>query len=345
MLCSIVIPSRNEEKFIGHCIESVIAQGFPKNELELLIVDGMSQDTTRDIVQKYAQQYPFIKLLENPQQITPCALNIGIKAAQGEIIIRMDAHATYNPDYISKCLQHLQESKADNVGGTMITLPRENTFMGQLIVAVLTSRFGVGNSDFRTGTKQPKETDTVFGGCYHRKIFDRVGLFNEKLPSSQDMEFNLRLKKQGGRIMLFPDVVSYYYTRSDLRSFCRNNFRNGVWAVMPIKYSEIIPVSWRHFIPLFFVISVLVSGMLIFVNRNLSWILVFIVSLYLAVALYFSSKTALNKKDWKYVVVLPFMYLSLHVLYGLGSFWALLQCLVSVDFWKNAIKISHPQKV
>ncbi len=344
MLCSIIIPCRNEEKYIRHCIESVIAQEFPKNELELLIVDGMSRDTTRAIIQKYILQHSFIKLLDNPRWITPCALNIGIKSAQGDIIIRMDAHATYNPDYIPKCVQHLHESKADNVGGTMITLPRENTFIGQLIVAVLTSRFGVGNSDFRTGTQQPKETDTVFGGCYRKEIFDRIGFFNEKLPSSQDMEFNLRLKKQGGRIMLFPDVVSYYYTRSDLRSFCRNNFRNGVWAVMPLKYSEIIPVSLRHFIPLFFVLSIFVVCFLTFEDYRFAWVFAGILALYLATALYFSLRAAVNRKDWRYILALPFMFLSLHVLYGLGSFWALLQCLVSVDFWKNVIKISQTQK-
>ncbi|MDD5354798.1 MAG: glycosyltransferase family 2 protein, partial [bacterium] len=263
----------------------------------------------------------------------------------GDIIIRMDAHATFSPDYISRCVQHLQESKADNVGGAMITLPRENTFMGQLIVAVLTSRFGVGNSDFRTETKQPKETDTVFGGCYRKEIFTRIGFFNEKLPRSQDMEFNLRLKKQGGRIILFPDVVSYYYARSDLRSFCRTNFRNGVWVVMPLKYSEIIPVSLRHFIPLLFVLSILAFGFLTVIDYCFAWVLAGLLALYLAAALYFSFRIAVNRKDWRYLLTLPLMFLSLHVLYGLGSFWALLQCLLSVDFWKNAVIISHPQKV
>ena len=110
---------------------------------------------------------------------------------------------------------------------------------------------------FRVHTDEPKWVDTVFGGCYRREVFDRVGLFNENLVRGQDMEFNLRLKKAGGKTLLVPDIVSYYYARSDIKSFWKHNFTNGVWAILPFLYSPIMPVSWRHLVPLIFVTAFL----------------------------------------------------------------------------------------
>ena len=171
-LVSVIVPCRNEEKFIEKCFDSIVSQDYPNEKLEILIVDGMSEDKTREILKEYQKKYLFIKVLDNLEKIAPIALNIGIKIANGEIIIRMDSHATYDKKYISKCVKYLIENNADNVGGTMVTLPENNSLTARAIALALSHPFGVGNSHFRMATKKLKSVDTVFGGCYRNEIYD-----------------------------------------------------------------------------------------------------------------------------------------------------------------------------
>ena len=318
---SVIIPCRNEEKFIAKCLGSIIANDYPKDKLEVSVVDGMSEDGTREMVEGYVQQHPFVRVLDNPKNITPAAFNIGIQQAKGEIITIMSAHATYEKDYIAKCVKYLDEYKADNVGGTMITIPRDNTFVSKAIVLALSHRFGVGSSVFRTGSKKPKWVDTVFGGCYKREVFDKVGLFNENLTSTQDREFNLRLKNAGGRILLHPEIVSYYYARSDFKSFCKNNFRKGVWAIYPLKFVKHMPASWRHLVPLVFVSGLIGSAALSVFSQIFLWLFLFILGSYALTNVYFSIKIRAREKDFRYLFVMPIIFATLHAGYGLGSLW------------------------
>ena len=329
---SIIIPCRNEEKYINKCLDSVINQDYSKEILEVLVIDGMSKDNTKKILEDYSHRYHFIRYLENPKKITPCALNIGIKNAKGEIIIRMDAHAKYEKYYISKCVKYLNEYNVDNVGGNMITLPIEDTLIGRSIVKVLTSKFGVGNSAFRTGSKEPKFVDTVFGGCYRKEVFDKIGLFNENLSSSQDMEFNLRLIRSGGKILLVPDILSYYYTRSNPVSFIKNNFRNGFWAVYPLKFVK-IPLRWRHYIPLAFVSALLGSALLAFYWRIFGYFFLFITGLYLLGNAFFSAKIVVSEKNWRYFFITILTFTIFHLSYGFGSMVGLVKVLFSKNFW------------
>ena len=334
---SIIIPCRNEEIYIGKCLNSIIANDYPKNKLEVLAVDGMSEDGTRRIVEGYTQRYPFIKLLDNPKRITPTALNVGIQRAKGDVIIWMSAHNHYEKDYISRSVESLNKYGADNVGGIMKTLPRENNFTGRAIVASLSHRFGVGNSYFRAQTDKPKWVDTVFGGCYRRDIFDRIGLFNENLVRGQDMEFNLRLKKAGGKILLVPDIVSYYYARSDIRSFWKHNFTNGVWAILPFLYSPVIPVSWRHLVPLIFVAGLIGSAVLGFLLPVFFWLFLVILGSYVLANLTASFRIALQKRDLRYLVVMPFIFGILHFGYGLGSLLGVFKILGTAQFWQKSL--------
>ena len=327
---SIIVPCRNEENYIGKCLDSIIAQDYPGESLGVLVVDGMSEDGTRDIIRSYTQEHSFIRLLDNPKKITPCALNTGIKNAKGEIILWMSAHNRYEKDYISKCIKYLKEYNADNVGGIMATMPRNNIFLGRAIASVLSHPFGVGNSVFRIGAKEPKWVDTVFGGCYKREVFDKIGFFNENLARGQDMEFNLRLKKAGGKILLHPEIVSYYYARSDFKSFCKNNFRNGIWVILSFKYTKVMPVSLRHLIPFVFVLSIVVSGVLSFFSSAFFWLFLLIVGLYFLTNIYFSIKIALRKKNIKYLFIMPIIFLSLHLGYGLGSIVGAIKLLLPV---------------
>jgi cellulose synthase/poly-beta-1,6-N-acetylglucosamine synthase-like glycosyltransferase len=334
-MVSLILPCRNEERFIGSCLDSIIANDYPKEKLEVLAIDGMSEDGTRNVIEDYTKNYPWIRLFENFKRITPVALNIGITNAKGEIIIRMDAHNCYEKDYVIRSVESLEKYGADNVGGIMRTLPREDTFTGQAIVASLSHRFGVGNSYFRVQTDEPKWVDTVFGGCYRREVFDRIGLFNQNLVRGQDMEFNLRLKKAGGKILLVPDIVSYYYARSDVKSFWTHNWNNGIWAILPFQHSPIMPVSLRHLVPLIFVISLIGSAILGVFVKPFFWLFLAILGSYVLANLGASFQIAWREKDPKYLVVMPFFFGMLHFGYGLGSFWGVLKLMTASRFWKN----------
>ncbi len=318
-IVSIIIPCRNERKYISRCLDSIVSQNYPKDKLEILVVDGVSEDGTREIIEEYSERFPFVRLLSNPQKITPVAINMGIKEAKGEIIVRVSGHATYQQDHISKCLKYLEEYKADNVGGKIITVSRDNTFVGKAITSGLSCCFGVGDSYFRTGSKQPRWVDTVFGECCRRDVFDKIGFFNEKLVRGQDMEFSLRLKKAGYRTLLVPEILVYYHARSDFRSFLRHNFINGIWAVYPFKFSNVIPVSLRHLVPLVFVLSLAVTGTLSFLVSFFKWVFLGIIFSYCLANICISAKMALEKKDFRYLFFMPIVFATLHISYGLGS--------------------------
>jgi len=309
---SIIIPCRNEERYIGKCLDSIVSQDFSKEILEVLVIDGMSEDKTKEIVAKYASKYSFIKLLDNSKKFTPFGLNIGVKEAKGEIILRMDAHASYEKDYISKCVKYLNEFNADNVGGILKTLPAENTISAEAIALSLSHPFGVGTSYFRLGAKEPREVDTVFGGCYKREVFEKIGLFNENLKRSQDIEFNLRLKRTGGKILLVPDIISYYYPKSNLEDFFLHNFEDGTWAVLPLKFVK-TPLKLRHYIPLIFVLTLPLS-----------------IWPYIPISLFFSAQIAFCEKDLRLFFVMPLVFATRHFGYGLGSIFGLIKLFVQI---------------
>jgi len=325
---SIIIPCRNEEKYIGKCLDSIIANNYPKDKLEILVIDGMSGDGTREIIEKSKIQNPTsnIQMLDNPKKITPVGLNIGTKKAKGEIIIRIDAHATYEKDYISKCVEYFKKYDADNVGGIIKTLPEKDSILAKAIAFTLSHPFGTGTSYFRIGSKGPRWVDTVFGGCYKKEVFEKIGLFNENLARSQDLEFNLRLKKAGGKILLVPEIISYYYPKSNLKDFFIHNFEDGIWAIYPLKFVK-IPFGLRHYFPLLFVTSLIGSAFFsIFFPVFLKFFLL-ILLFYFLVNLYFSLKIAVKEKDFKYFFIMPIVFATRHFGYGLGSILGLIKLL------------------
>ena len=171
---SVIIPCRNEEKFISKCLDSLIKQNCSKENLEILVIDGMSEDRTRELVAQFSERHSFIKLLENPKKITPAALNIGIESAQGGIIIRMDAHSVYREDYIANCVKYLNEYDADNVGGVLITVPAKNTMTAKAITFALSCPFGRGNAHYRKGCSEGiKWVDTVLAAATAKKSLKR----------------------------------------------------------------------------------------------------------------------------------------------------------------------------
>jgi len=327
-LVSVIIPCRNEEKFISRCLDSIVTNDYPKEKLEVLIIDGMSDDKTREIIDGYIKQYSYIKLLDNHKKFTPFALNIGVKESKGEIIIRMDAHSTYKKDYISTCIKYLNEYDADNIGGIWKIIPREKTLVAKSIAFASSSIFGAGDAYYRSGySGQPKWVDTVFGGCYRREVFNKIGLFNENLLRSQDMEFNLRLKKAGGKILLAPDIISYYYPKSNLKDFFVHNFEDGVWITYPLKF-RIKAFCWRHLMPLIFVSSLIGTIILGTFTPIFFWLFLTIIVMYLLTNIYFSMKIAAKQKDIRYLFLIPVAFATRHIGYGLGSVWGLIKLII-----------------
>jgi len=252
---SIIIPCRNEEKFIGKCLDSLVTQDYPKEKLEILVIDGGSKDKTKEVVNTYSKKYDFIKLFDNPKNITPTAMNIGIKNAKGEIVSKTDAHTTYQKDYVSKSIRYLFEYNADCVGGIALAKAKSNSLIAKAITLVLSDKFGGGGA-FRTRVEKSTFTDTAFGCFYKKEVFEKIGLFNEKLKRSQDIEFNLRLNKAGGKVLLAPDIISYYYPKSNLKEFFGHNLIDGFWTVYPLKF-KVKFFSIRHLVPLGFFAAIL----------------------------------------------------------------------------------------
>lgn len=313
---SVIIPCRNEEKFIGECLRSIIESDFPLKDLEVIVVDGMSEDRTRHIVAGIFEKYPFIKLMDNPNKIVSSALNIGIRAARGRIIMRMDAHARYANNYIRKCVEHLETSGADNVGGICITVPPVNTLFAQAIAMALSHPFGVGNAYFRIGSGKPRYVDTVPFGCYRREVFDKIGLFKEDLIRNQDDEFNLRLIKNGGKILLAPDIISYYYSRDSLWKLSKMYYQYGYFKPLVLRNNKKLG-SLRQLVPAAFIVVLLISLALSFAGEGYYQMFVFIVTLYAASVLAFSFSLSL-KKGLRFFLVFPPVFSALHFSYGIG---------------------------
>lgn len=322
---SVIIPCRNEAAFLTRCLDSVLKNDYPTDRMEVIVADGMSSDGTREQIETYAGCDSRVRVVDNPARITPAALNRAIEASRGEIILRVDAHSAICQDFISKAVGHLKSTGAWNVGGLMHTIAEGDGPFAEPILLVLTHRFGVGNSHFRTGSKIPRWVDTVFGGCWPREVFRTVGGFNENLVRSQDMEFNVRLRRAGGKILLAPDLESRYWARANLFYFVRHNWDNGVWAVLPFAYTEGSPVRIRHLVPLAFVLSLVVSTLAALLFSRLIALPLLVLGPYLAVNLAVSCALGLKSRSVRNTLLLPATFASLHWVYGAGSLWGSLQ--------------------
>lgn len=323
---SVIIPARNEEKFIEKCIESFLTCDYPKELIEVIVVDGMSEDGTRKIVREFSERDIRVLLVNNEKKITPVAMNLGVKASKGEYIFFSGAHSEMRSDYISKCIRHALETGADNVGGIMKTEPRISSTVGIAISKVLSSPLGVGGAKFRTGVTKPIEVDTVPFGCYKREVFDRIGYFNEKLVRNQDIEFNLRLKRAGGKIVLFPDIELTYYARSTYRDLSKNNFENGFWVIAAKKYAE-VPYSKRHLVPLMFVLFLLLGFLISLVVTYFLFVYISLLVTYFVTVIIFSFSHALEAKKLNLLFAAIVSYLVLHISYGVGSLLGLFSLL------------------
>ncbi len=328
-MLSVIVPIYNEEKYIVKCIETILAQDYPKDDLEVVFVDGMSTDRTREIVLEYVEEYDFIRLLENPKRIAPCAMNIGIRATIGEYVMRLDGHALYPTNYFSSIVQwHKKRPEIDNVGGICVTDVVNRNKESMSIAKVMSDKFGVGNSKFRTGVQDVEclEVDTVPFGCYKRGVFKKIGLYNEDLVRCQDIELNKRLKRAGGRILIVPSIYCTYIPRDNFSDFYRNRYFTGYWVVkMGFVTGTLKNSGVRHFVPAIFVMTIFLSVLLGLVNNI--FFIPGMVALLLYVVLMFGRAFVINDENTS-IWNLFRAFCCIHFSYGFGSLKGLYDCLL-----------------
>lgn len=313
IIVSVVMPVYNEEKYIEKCIDSLLLQDYPQGKMEWIFVDGCSRDRTVELIQKYQSLYPaLIKILNNPNKIVPNAMNIGIAASGGRYIVRLDAHADYAKNYISKCIYYLENTDAENVGGVVET--KSKGVMGNAIAKMLSSKFGVGNSQFRINGESGY-VDTVPFGAFRREVFSKYGGYDERLVRNQDNEMNFRIRKNGGKIYLSNEIHLSYYCRDSISGISDMARKNGMWNVITMK---LCPGSMglRHFIPFLFVCSILFLGTLGFIHPIFWLLLGTELLLYFSFDVLFSFRQASGVKEFFIMLIL---FPIFHIAYGFGS--------------------------
>ncbi len=314
-LVTIIIPCRNEVDFIDRCLTSVFDFESIPGGFEVLVIDGMSDDGTRDILRRWQKERPNLRFLDNRRTIVPTALNIGLKEAKGNWIVRLDAHSEYPKNYLRLCIETSHRTGADNVGGLFITRPRDDTRSARLVMSITTHRFGVGNADYRLGGGEGY-VDTVPYGCYRREVFHRLGFFDERLVRNQDYEFNKRLVHGGGKIWRHPGIHVHYYNQGSLRDLFRQAFITGCWNPW-MWYLAPYAFSLRHCIPAVFVLGIL--GTSIFALFSILGLVSFFIVM--GSYFFFIIKAAIDQSrqyGWWQFSILPFLFFAYHVSYGVG---------------------------
>jgi glycosyltransferase involved in cell wall biosynthesis len=286
--------------------------------LEIIVVDGMSTDKTVEIMNNYTQQFSFIKLLQNPQKTVPYAMNLGIAHAQGDFIVRVDAHALFPQNYISTLITNSIALDAENVGFPCRTNVMTKNKKTLAIKEVLSNRFGVGNALFRIGIDKVTQVDTVPFGCYKKSVFDKFGLYNTSLTRNQDIELNKRIIRGGGKIYLLPDLECVYYARETFSAIAKNNYSNGLWNILTVKYTKkLSSLSLRHFIPLCFILSLILP--LFFSLLYTPFLLIALISLFLYLSFLTIICIRLSIAEKHNFFYLIWSFIVLHFSYGLGS--------------------------
>ena len=322
---SIICPVYNEEKFIDRCIKSILEQDYPQDSLEVLFVDGRSTDQTRDIINSYLKDFPFIRLLDNPKQVVPFAMNKGIQESKGEVIIRIDGHCTYPTNYISELVRYLYELDADNVGGVWNTQPANDRAICQAIALASSHPFGVGGSMHKIGTSKIMKTDTVPFGCYKREVFEKIGLFDTELVRNQDDEFNGRLIKQGGKIYLIPQVIINYTARDTLGKMQKMYYQYGLYKPLVNKKLG-APATIRQFFPLLFLLGIIAGVLLSLVSSIFFYAFIAVLSLYFLIGIVVGGMGAIRTGKAIMALLMPYVFLNIHLSYG----WGYLKGLINI---------------
>ncbi len=317
-LVSIIIPCLNEEKHIGYVIDAIANQTFPMQLMEVLIADGGSIDNTVKIIQSKQVEYPdlAIKIIDNPKKIIPAALNQAIRASLGEIIIRMDAHAIPDENYVKYCVENLSAMIAENVGGLWLIQPGDSGWMAKSISLAASHPFGVGDAKYRYSSKSAF-VDTVPFGAFNRDLFNKIGLFDEKLLANEDYEFNMRIKKNGGKIYFDPRITTKYFARGTISALAKQYWRYGFWKFQMLKKFP-KTIRFRQAIPPIFVLGLF---LLLVMSLFISWMLTIFVGLlllYLLILLLGIIPLYKKEKDLRLFIGVTVAIITMHFSWGSG---------------------------
>lgn len=322
---SVIIPCRNEEEYIGLVLQALFEQTYPIEDMEILIADGMSENKTREVITEFNKSHPDLKvrILDNQAQIIPAALNICLNEAKGEYIVRMDAHSIPNREYVEISVNDLEAGKGSNVGGVWDIKSRGEDWFGRGIAAAMKNPFGIGDAKYRY-TKEASYVETVPFGAFKHTLIEEIGFFDETLLTNEDYEFNHRIRKNGGKIWLNPEIKSEYYARPDLQSVWKQFWRYGYWKVrMLSRYPESLRL--RQAVPPLFVFSLisLIAGSLIW--SPVRWILLLEVVLYWLILVFAGTKSAINEKSALHLISVPVTIISIHISWGSAFLFSLIE--------------------
>lgn len=330
-LVSVILTCRCEVQHIRGVLASILAQEPPEGGFEIVVADGMSEDGTREALAEIAGSNPRVIVIDNPARWTSHGLNAAIRAASGQIMVRMDGHSVYAPDYLRQCVAVLLSSGADNVGGPWVA--KADHYVGEAVAAAFQSRFAVGGARSHRPHYEGN-VDTVYLGCWRKEVFERYGGFDERLVRNQDDEHNLRIIRRGGRIWQSPKIRSWYSSRTSFGGLFRQYLQYGYWKVEVIRKHR-KPASLRHLVPGAFVLSLLLLCLMCGVgalgsSRLLAFSLLLLsslVSVYVLAIAAASVQTAARTR-WKLLPILPLVFCCYHFGYGYGFLKGVLDLII-----------------
>jgi glycosyltransferase involved in cell wall biosynthesis len=335
MTCvSIIVPCYNEQDTIYSLLEAIYAQTSPRLDLEVVIADGMSTDRTRQEIAGFQVSHPEleIRVVDNPKRIIPAGLNAAIRAARGEYIVRMDAHSEPAADYVARCLAALQANAGDNVGGVWEIEPAGEGWQARSIAIAASHPLGAGDARYRlegsarsgsARSRRAQAVDTVPYGAFRRSLVERVGWFDESLLTNEDYEFNVRIRKAGGRVWLDPTIRSVYRARGTFRELARQYWRYGYWkARMLRRYPETF--RWRQLAGVF-VISFPLLALLAIWFPWAGWLLALEAGLYLLALLLAGAQQAIRHRQPALLAGVSLAIAAMHFAWGSGFIWSMIK--------------------
>jgi len=321
-IVSIIVPCYNEEATIRHLLDSILAQTYPRAQMELIISDGMSTDRTRDVIAEFQKEHAdlTVRVLENSVQTIPSGLNQAIRESRGGIIVRLDAHSMPIPEYVEHCVAAHESGKGDNVGGVWEIHAGADTWMAKAISFAAAHPLGVGDAMYRLNAKAGA-VDTVPFGSFRRTLIDKIGAFDETLLANEDYEFNTRVRESGGTVWLDPSIRSVYFSRSTLGKLANQYWRYGFWKFKMLKrYPHTL--RWRQALPPVFVLSLLALPVLSLWIGIARYALASQLLIYISVLGLAGLKMAIEKRNVIFFVGLPLAIMTMHTAWGAGFLWS-----------------------
>ncbi|MDD2923282.1 MAG: glycosyltransferase family 2 protein [Anaerolineales bacterium] len=319
---SIIVPCYNEETTIRHLLEAILAQTYPRAQMELIISDGLSTDKTREVIAEFQREHSdlSIRVVDNTVKTIPAALNQAIRNSRGEIIIRLDAHSAPIPEYVARCVSAHEAGRGANIGGVWEIRAGANTRIAEAIAFAAAHPLGVGDAMYRLNAKEGA-VDTVPFGSFRRALLDKIGMFDETLLANEDYEFNTRVRESGGKVWLDPSIRSAYFSRGTLGKLANQYWRYGFWKFKMLKrYPHTL--RWRQALPPLFVLSLFALLVLSLLMGLARWLLAAQLIVYFSALGAAGLKLAVEKRKPFLFVGLPLAVATMHISWGAGFLWS-----------------------